>query len=759
MFKKTTLSLAILLAGITNSAFAAPKTPILQQLTPLVLATYEQHTNNDSNPIAPAADSLFTEPTTPKQASAVPPLSLSIKPASPFEIVTFETQLFSHCAAQFPGLMPNTSICDSTDLQKLAVLGSQNTTHSIQHLFSTKTYAGDIYTQLLLATPTADTSLLQKRQQIIEHLLQNPELLDDLEKQLTAAAEIEPLLAQITKPVSTVEKRILEAPYFSSKITKWANRSPALLATYYGAKNTLNLFRLIPTEIVGMTLGSALQGFISNPKAGAFALFTDGIDVKKGLKNLTPNSAQGFKDGCKMLLFQHSPLLHLFEKKDHPNNTFSLLQKQAGSARSGGDWYYSIIKALMNDGYKKLAASWFFGEQILANQDARYPESWQEKLYTYPAALGLPIYMCVKNDITNYTNIKTFIKSAQLFADILANFQTKTWSIAQLNRATKKISELTANTPLQHVSESLAGNTKANTSLKSLIQELIANPVFDTNAYAIKNTGILLATHYTINSYKKELLEPLIIIGIIDSYVAAARYIQSLKEKQVPVTQARFSEYKQPYCAMTNYWNPLITHSNTVYNTTVFAHDGMRHMILTGPNGSGKSTNSKAIMLNIILAQTFGFACAEKFELAPYTKVLTAFNEQENIAANLSSFMAEKQRISQLCDAITYMDASERAFLFFDEAVKGTVEEAAGEIILDTCLALAKQPQAHSIIITHTEKPTEAEALTNGLVKNYFVQVDMLENTFKRTFKLQEGKASWWFDNPGIRKQFIQFLH
>jgi hypothetical protein len=65
-----------------------------------------------------------------------------------------------------------------------------------------------------------------------------------------------------------------------------------------------------------------------------------------------------------------------------------------------------------------------------------------------------------------------------------------------------------------------------------------------------------------------------------------------------------------------------------------------KHLIITGPNAAGKTTYVKTIVLNIILAQTFGIAMAFKMTLKPFDIIHTFMRVNDEIG-KLSYFETE----------------------------------------------------------------------------------------------------------------------
>ena len=94
--------------------------------------------------------------------------------------------------------------------------------------------------------------------------------------------------------------------------------------------------------------------------------------------------------------------------------------------------------------------------------------------------------------------------------------------------------------------------------------------------------------------------------------------------------------------------------------------DASSSVLLTGSNASGKSTFLKAVGLNVIFAENFGFAFADEFTTGAFT-VYTSMAVRDDIHSGESYYVVEARSIKRLTDA-----ASSMALCIIDEVLRGT---------------------------------------------------------------------------------------
>lgn len=101
--------------------------------------------------------------------------------------------------------------------------------------------------------------------------------------------------------------------------------------------------------------------------------------------------------------------------------------------------------------------------------------------------------------------------------------------------------------------------------------------------------------------------------------------------------------------------------------------------VITGPNAAGKSTAIKALVINVMFAQSFGVACATRFSLAPFYYIHTQINIPD-VKGKQSLFEAEMHRCKSIIDITSCVPRDRRCLIVMDEMFNTTnvVEGVAG---------------------------------------------------------------------------------
>lgn len=146
-------------------------------------------------------------------------------------------------------------------------------------------------------------------------------------------------------------------------------------------------------------------------------------------------------------------------------------------------------------------------------------------------------------------------------------------------------------------------------------------------------------------------------IGYIDVCIAIASYVDSYED----VCVARFVEGKSMIDAEALY-HPLV---GTPVKNDISSKGGV---LITGSNASGKSTFLKAVGINVIFAQSFGFALADTFTLTPL-RLYTSMAISDNILGDESYYVVESKSLKRICDAAKEHD---NVLAIVDEVLKGT---------------------------------------------------------------------------------------
>ncbi|HSC24932.1 MAG TPA: hypothetical protein VLB80_01785 [Candidatus Babeliales bacterium] len=225
-------------------------------------------------------------------------------------------------------------------------------------------------------------------------------------------------------------------------------------------------------------------------------------------------------------------------------------------------------------------------------------------------------------------------------------------------------------------------------------------------------------------------------------YVALAKLYNDRQDKQAQYCMVNFIENSTtPIIDAHNFWNPFVNPDTVITNNIAF--DGScPNSILTGPNTGGKSTIIKAIMLNILMAQTFGIAPSESLTLTPFAKLNCFMNISDDIATGASLFKSEVMRAKKLLELVQSLGKNEFSFVIIDEVFTGTSPQEGEIAALRFAEHLGVYKNNISIIATHYPKMVDLQTTTNGTFHNHHVEILRNEdNSLNRTFKLKNGPS------------------
>ncbi len=324
----------------------------------------------------------------------------------------------------------------------------------------------------------------------------------------------------------------------------------------------------------------------------------------------------------------------------------------------------------------------------------------------------------------------TFVRSAQELLKLLS-----------LNKDIEQV--------LPNLNEEIAYLEGQNASKKfRYLNKLLRKSTFNEGApSALSSPGnILVAYKYladkTIRSEYASLMNR---IGELDVFVALAKKIDAHKDMDAQFCFASFKTDKdKPMIEAVNFWNPFIDPKIVVPNTVSLNTGAERNIILTGANTGGKSTIMKALMISILMAQTYGVAPAKSLTFTPFTKLMTYLNIVDDTGAGISSFKAEVKRASELLNTLKALPENQFAFVTIDEIFKGTSPKNAEKLSYDFMKKMSEFKNVIFVNATHYPKLTELEQETGSVDKNYHTGVvtDEEGRVIKYTYQLVPGPTT-----------------
>jgi len=369
------------------------------------------------------------------------------------------------------------------------------------------------------------------------------------------------------------------------------------------------------------------------------------------------------------------------------------------------------------------------------------------------------------NDYRQVTGIKGSIERIIFLHKTAAALQHNLVKIADIVRVLGRLEELQViaqdeDSFALHTIKKYLKREGISRRLNRLL-DLLNSSTFKSPASFFYSRGRLLNTHRLFVQIKQEVLPLLQHIALLGGYRAIAQMVRENKNSKVGYCFINVVQHDAPCIGLKNAWIPLIAEEKVVFNDYQLGAKGFpSNAVFTGPNGGGKTTSMITVAFNVLLSR-LGIAAADEAYISDFSTIRTSLHPTQNIKDGLSSFMAEHKRVS---DVLKDIDSCKGNILvLMDEPYKGTVEAESASRVYKFGKNLAKENHCMLLMATHLRKPIELADDLPEIFANY--QMGYLDNSadsasvaFKRTFKVLDGPAIWWFDDAEKRAQFIDWL-
>ncbi len=272
---------------------------------------------------------------------------------------------------------------------------------------------------------------------------------------------------------------------------------------------------------------------------------------------------------------------------------------------------------------------------------------------------------------------------------------------------------------------------------------LLSKGTFKGEASFFSWYGRINVCYQLLHKVKGSLIHPMMVVGELDAYMSCARLIKELNKKDIPVcfpTYITTDSNEGPALKIIDFWNPSLAGRKAITNSLTLGYGNPQNIIVTGPNAGGKSTTMKGLLVNVILAQTFGIATASSLTFTPFSKIITYLNITDDIAAGKSHFKAGACRARELIKTVQSVSKDEYTLTAVDEVFNGTTfyeGQAAAYALIEQ---LSTFPNNVCVTITHFPKVPCLEKDYPARFSNYKVTVSFgPDGSMDYPYKLERG--------------------
>ncbi len=408
----------------------------------------------------------------------------------------------------------------------------------------------------------------------------------------------------------------------------------------------------------------------------------------------------------------------------HPDNLFTIMSDNTknaiADAKNGIAYFYTSLRDVPASRPLLLTIGGVVG---LGVSIALGFQAWQAK---NALADGREVRDAINYLQTRFIDVGTIVDTCKQLQDLAHKHGAMTSGLTSLGK----------------IDEMLSGSTRTE-HFARLVGMLQTN-TFKGSASFFSLSGRVLAANRLMETEKENFAPALEALGEIDACLSMAKLYKKMQYERVNYSFVNFVETKTPYLSLIDFWNPFVDPNKVVTNSLVMG-DGSdaSKAILTGSNTGGKSTVLRAIMDSLVLARTFGIACARECTLSPLSFIASSLRVNDDTASGESLFKAEVNRAKMLYEIADSLPKNKFGFIVIDELFVGTAADKGTQAAIKVAQKLAEHTNIMYILSTHFPALTELEKTHKGIIKNY--KVDAYKDSrgkIVRPYKLEAGVSN-----------------
>lgn len=321
---------------------------------------------------------------------------------------------------------------------------------------------------------------------------------------------------------------------------------------------------------------------------------------------------------------------------------------------------------------------------------------------------------------------------------------------------------------LHLVDTALCGDLKIVTLNKKVV---VTSDKIEAYCTGLQQSRVMLTKH--LHKMYMELLNGIVskykFFGAITKFVGTLDFVKSngrtaIKNKYFRPTIDRSNEDTVSYCQFTKLRHPIAEKlTDAEYKTNdVSLGKSPQGRLLYGFNGIGKSVLTKAIGLNVILAQAGCFTPSQMI-YKPYSKIVTRLSGEDNLFKGQSSFIVE---MTELRTILRNKDGN--TLVLGDELCRGTETMSGTGLTVATILSLleAKTSFIFSTHMHHLPKLDQIKDIPSGKLEicHLTASYDELTKTlvYDRQLRIGQGKSIYGLEvakSLNIDKDFIDLAN